>query len=98
MNVETGEFFPFERVRKLKSGYAMAEALGYEWACNCRGRPQKRFDEQFRLKDRNGRALANVRYRIDTGEGKFITGTTDAVGRTLHVRSYVASGLKIYTS
>ncbi|EEA01035.1 hypothetical protein BH160DRAFT_3648 [Burkholderia sp. H160] len=40
LNVETGEFFPFDRVRKMKSGYAMAEALGYAWACNCRGRTE----------------------------------------------------------
>jgi hypothetical protein len=38
LNVETGELFPFERVRRLSSGYALAEALGYAWACNCRGR------------------------------------------------------------
>nr|WP_233837533.1 hypothetical protein [Paraburkholderia sp. ZP32-5] len=38
LHVETGEFFPFEKVRRLSSGYAMAEALGYAWACNCRGR------------------------------------------------------------
>ncbi|NML34429.1 hypothetical protein [Paraburkholderia antibiotica] len=96
LNVETGEFFPFDRVRSLPTGYAMAEALGYAWACSCRGRAQKRFDEQFRLKDHSGRALANVRYRIDTGDGKFITGTTDAAGRTLRVRSHAAAGLKIY--
>ncbi|WP_254905769.1 hypothetical protein [Paraburkholderia youngii] len=40
LNAETGEFFPFDRVRKMKSGYAMAEALGYAWACECRGRSQ----------------------------------------------------------
>jgi uncharacterized protein (DUF2345 family) len=76
----------------------MAEALGYAWACSCRGRLQPRFDEQFTLRDRNGRALANIRYRIETGEGKFINGTTDGAGRTLRVRTRVASGLKIYAS
>ncbi|NML30788.1 hypothetical protein [Paraburkholderia antibiotica] len=98
LNVETGEFFTFDRVRSLPTGYAMAEALGYDWACNCRGRPQKRFDEQFTLRDDNGRLFANVRYRIDTGGGKFINGTTDATGRTLRVRSRVALGLRIYAS
>ena len=93
LNVETGEFFPFDRLRKMKSGYAMAEALGYAWACNCRGRAQKRFDEQFVLQDREGRALANVRYQIDTGEGKIISGTTDAAGKTQRVRSRAASRL-----
>lgn len=38
LNAETGEFFPFERMQRLSSGYAMAEALGYAWACTCRGR------------------------------------------------------------
>ncbi|EDZ98118.1 hypothetical protein BH160DRAFT_6582 [Burkholderia sp. H160] len=38
LNVETGEFFPFERVRSLSTGYAMVKALGYAWARNCRGR------------------------------------------------------------
>ncbi|MEX3636099.1 hypothetical protein [Paraburkholderia sp. BR14320] len=40
LNAETGEFFPFDRVRTLKSGYDMAKALGYAWACECRGRPR----------------------------------------------------------
>ncbi|MEM5293522.1 hypothetical protein VSR82_04145 [Burkholderia sp. JPY481] len=38
LNVETGEFFPFDRVRKMKSGYDMVKALGYAQACTCRGR------------------------------------------------------------
>lgn len=98
LNVETGEFFPFDRVRSLSSGYDMAEALGYAWACTCRERPQKRFDEQFTLRDHHGRALANVRYRIDTGDGKFVNGTTDATGRTLRVPGRIASNLKLYIS
>ncbi|NUY01000.1 hypothetical protein [Paraburkholderia youngii] len=72
LNMETGEFFPFERVRKLKSGYAMAEALGVAWACNCRERSKKRFDEQFTLWDPNGRALSDTLYtvRFPSGELK----------------------------
>ncbi|NIF78358.1 hypothetical protein F3J20_13335 [Paraburkholderia sp. Cy-641] len=37
-NVETGEFFPFDRLRSLPTGYEMAEALGIAWTCDCRGR------------------------------------------------------------
>jgi len=37
-NVETGEFFPFDRMRSLPNGYEMAKALGIAWTCNCRGR------------------------------------------------------------
>ncbi|WP_240162788.1 hypothetical protein [Paraburkholderia sp. Cy-641] len=36
-NVETGEFFPFDRLRSLPTGYEMAEALGIAWTCDCRG-------------------------------------------------------------
>jgi hypothetical protein len=51
LNVETGEFFPLNRVRSLPSGDEMTEALGYAWACDCRGRLQKRFDEQYTLRE-----------------------------------------------
>ncbi|WP_240162878.1 MULTISPECIES: hypothetical protein [unclassified Paraburkholderia] len=37
-NVETGEFFPFDRMRSLPTGFAMLEAQGLAWTCNCRGR------------------------------------------------------------
>ncbi|WP_230413252.1 hypothetical protein [Paraburkholderia antibiotica] len=37
-NVETDEFYRVERLRSLPTGYAMAEALGYAWACKCRRR------------------------------------------------------------
>jgi len=37
-NVETGEFFPFDRLRSLPNGYEMAKAQGLAWTCNCRGR------------------------------------------------------------
>jgi len=37
-NVETGEFFPFDRLRSLPNGYEMAKSRGIAWACNCRGR------------------------------------------------------------
>ncbi|WP_326489855.1 hypothetical protein [Paraburkholderia sp. HP33-1] len=41
LNVETGEFFPLDRLRSYSTGYKMAEALGYAWACDCRGRTQQ---------------------------------------------------------
>ncbi|MCC8403197.1 hypothetical protein LJ655_15090 [Paraburkholderia sp. MMS20-SJTN17] len=40
LNVETGAWFPFDRLRSYPTGYQMAEALGYASACNCRGRSQ----------------------------------------------------------
>ncbi|MBB5421013.1 hypothetical protein [Paraburkholderia atlantica] len=46
LNAETGEWFPFDSLKSYPTGYEMAEALGYAWACNCRGRspdtPQKK--------------------------------------------------------
>ncbi|WP_230412882.1 hypothetical protein [Paraburkholderia antibiotica] len=38
LNVEASEFSRIDRLRSLPTGYAMAEALGYAWACRCRGR------------------------------------------------------------
>ncbi|NVH76645.1 hypothetical protein FSB08_29955 [Paraburkholderia sp. JPY432] len=85
LNAETGEFFPFDRVRELKSGYAMAEALGYAWACNCRGRAPKRFNEQFELRDSTRKRQAGVRYRIRVGSRVIAKGVTDFQGRTQRV-------------
>jgi hypothetical protein len=57
LNVETGEFFPLDRVRSMSSGHAMTEALGYSWTCDCRNRPPKRFNQQsLRQQGRNERA------------------------------------------
>ncbi|MGF6413245.1 hypothetical protein [Paraburkholderia sp. MM5482-R1] len=44
LNVETGEWFPQDRLRSYSTGYAMAKALGYAWACDCRGRAQQADD------------------------------------------------------
>jgi hypothetical protein len=41
LNVETGEFFPQGRLQSYSNGNDMAEALGYAWACDCRGRAQR---------------------------------------------------------
>ncbi|MBB5496080.1 hypothetical protein [Paraburkholderia sp. MM5384-R2] len=38
LNAETGEWFPFDRLKSYSNGYDMAEALGYAWACDCRER------------------------------------------------------------
>ncbi|MEX3894350.1 hypothetical protein [Paraburkholderia sp. BR10954] len=91
LNAETGEFFPFDRVRELKSGYAMAEALGYAWACNCRGRAPKRFNEQFELRDSTRKRQAGVRYRIRVGSRVIAKGVTDFQGRTQRVSTYNAN-------
>ncbi|ADG17286.1 hypothetical protein BC1002_3241 [Paraburkholderia atlantica] len=95
LNAETGEFFPFDRVRKMKSGYAMAEALGYGWACNCRGRPPKRFNEQFELRESTGKRLAGVRYRIRVGSRVIAKGVTDSQGRTQRVSTDSANQVSI---
>jgi|GEM_PF-6096941 len=44
MNVETGEFLPLNRLRSYATGYEMADALGYAWACNCGERIQRADD------------------------------------------------------
>ncbi|MFT4067204.1 hypothetical protein [Paraburkholderia sp.] len=44
LNVETGAFFPQDKLRSYSTGYEMAEALGYSWACNCRGSAQQADD------------------------------------------------------
>ncbi|NUX52813.1 hypothetical protein [Paraburkholderia youngii] len=96
LNMETGEFFPFERVRKLKSGYAMAEALGVAWACNCRERSKKRFDEQFTLRDPNGRALSDTLYTVRFPSGELKHGVTDHAGRTQRHKTDGAQAVRIY--
>ncbi|MEX3788580.1 hypothetical protein [Paraburkholderia sp. BR14374] len=95
LNAETGEFFPFDRVRELKSGYAMAEALGYAWACNCRGRAPKRFNKQFELRDSTGKRQAGVRYRIRVGSRVIAKGVTDFQGRTQRVSTDNAKQVSI---
>ncbi|MGF6447799.1 hypothetical protein [Paraburkholderia youngii] len=95
LNAETGEFFPFDRVRKMKSGYAMAEALGYAWACNCRGRAPKRFNEQFELRDSTGKRQAGLCYRIRVGSRVIAKGVTDFQGRTQRVSTDNAKQVSI---
>ncbi|NUY35320.1 hypothetical protein F0160_33325 [Paraburkholderia sp. JPY303] len=96
LNVETGEFVPFERVRKLKTGYAMAEALGYAWACNCRERSGNHFDQRFRLRDSDGRALADAFYSVRYPTGELKHGVTDHAGRTARYRTRSGQQLAVY--
>lgn len=95
LNVETGEFFPHDRLRSYSTGYDMADALGFSWACRCRKRPRTRFDERFTLYDREGHSLANVRYRIITDSGQVFTGTTNAMGQTRRVATQRSSRLQL---
>ncbi|MCC8402939.1 hypothetical protein LJ655_13765 [Paraburkholderia sp. MMS20-SJTN17] len=46
LNAETGEWFPFDRLKSYPTGYEMAEALGYAWACECRGRSPDTVQEE----------------------------------------------------
>ncbi|MBB5461008.1 hypothetical protein [Paraburkholderia sp. Cpub6] len=85
LNAETGEWFPFDRLKSYSNGYDMAEALGYAWACDCRERAAKRFNEQFELRDSTGKRQARVRYRIRVGSRVLAKGITDAQGRTQRV-------------
>jgi hypothetical protein len=104
LNVETGEFFAFERVRKLKTGYAMSEALGIAWACNCRGRKAgpaltsevRTHDEQYTLKDGDGRVMCNTYYTVRLPSGSLVHGVTDGSGRTKRYKTNGAQSIYIY--
>lgn len=54
------------------------------------------YDEQYVLKDCEGQPLANVRYRVVTGRGRLISGTTDARGQTARIVTDVRESLKLY--
>ncbi|MGF6485650.1 hypothetical protein [Paraburkholderia sp. JPY419] len=99
LNAETGEFFPFDRLRSLSTGYDMAKALGYAWACDCRGRtPVTRrinYNEQFQLLDTHtGKPLVNVEYAVERASGDIEHGVTDASGYT-HRLSMTSSAEEI---
>ncbi|MBB5404989.1 MULTISPECIES: hypothetical protein [Paraburkholderia] len=96
LNAETGEFFPFDRVRKMKSGYAMAEALGYAWACNCRRGSGNYFDQRFRLRDSDGRAVPDTFYTVRYPTGELKHGVTDHAGRTARYRTRDGQQLAVY--
>ncbi|ADG19488.1 hypothetical protein BC1002_5563 [Paraburkholderia atlantica] len=104
LNAETGEFFPFDRVRKMKSGYAMAEALGYAWACNCRRRKAApaltssdwTHDEQYTLKDGDGRIMRDTYYTVRLPSGSLVHGVTDGLGRTKRYKTNGAQSIYVY--
>lgn len=54
------------------------------------------YDEQFRLLTGDGTPVANTRYKIVSASGAFITGTTDAQGKTSRVTTASAEALQIY--
>ncbi|MEM5297519.1 hypothetical protein VSR82_24690 [Burkholderia sp. JPY481] len=87
LNAETGEFFPFDKVRKMKSGYAMTEALGYAWACNCRGRKAapkfEELEQYFELVDAKTNApVEGMTYRLSSDGQCLVDDATLAGGRT----------------
>jgi hypothetical protein len=102
MNVETGECFPFERLRSLSTGYDMAKELGYAWACDCRARSpviahdrRINYDEQFQLLDTHtGKPLVNAEYAVERASGDIEHGMTDASGYT-HRLSMTSSAEEI---
>ncbi|MGF6369212.1 hypothetical protein OKW40_001962 [Paraburkholderia sp. RAU6.4a] len=95
LNAETGEWFPFDRLKSYSNGYDMAEALGYAWACDCRERTPKRFNEQFELRDSTGKRQTGVRYRIRVGSRVIAKGVTDSQGRTQRVSTDNAKQVSI---
>ncbi|APA84802.1 hypothetical protein BJG93_04965 [Paraburkholderia sprentiae WSM5005] len=95
LNAETGEWFPFDRLKSYSNGYEMAEALGYAWACDCRERAPDRFNERFELRDFTGNRQAGVCYRIRAGSRVLAKGVTDAQGRTQRVSTDNAKQVSI---
>ncbi len=79
MNVETGEFFPLDRLRSYSTGYEMADALGYAWACNCGDRAQRADDGMASLL--SGGNVQAFKYGGDgppyVGEADELAGTTN---------------------
>ncbi|MBC8748668.1 MULTISPECIES: hypothetical protein [Paraburkholderia] len=104
LNAETGEWFPFDRLKSYSNGYAMAEALGYAWACDCRGRKatpaltskHRTHDEQYTLKDGDGRVMCNTYYTVRLPSGSLVHGVTDGSGRTQRYKTNGAQSIHIY--
>ncbi|CAM2173745.1 PAAR domain-containing protein [Paraburkholderia sacchari] len=59
----------------------------------------RRYDEGYTLTDRNGRALANVRYRVRSNSATVANGVTDSSGHTQRVSATTAQWLtlEVYT-
>jgi uncharacterized Zn-binding protein involved in type VI secretion len=53
------------------------------------------YDEQFTLLDSSNRPLANVRYRVRTGESVVANGVTDSAGKTLRIATNASQNLRL---
>ncbi|MGF6855218.1 hypothetical protein [Paraburkholderia sp. CI3] len=96
LNVETGEWFPFDRLKSYSNGYEMAEALGYAWACDCRGRSRNRFDQRFTLTDTGGKVLPDTYYTARLPSGALVHGITDLQGRTKRYQTEGARSIRLF--
>ncbi|APA87675.1 hypothetical protein BJG93_19590 [Paraburkholderia sprentiae WSM5005] len=96
LKAETGEWFAFDTLKPYRTGYDMAEALGYAWACDCRGRSRNRFDQQFTLRDSDGHAVPDTFYTVRFPSGELKHGVTDHAGRTARYRTSVRQQLAVY--
>ncbi|MGF6367794.1 hypothetical protein OKW40_000544 [Paraburkholderia sp. RAU6.4a] len=96
LNAETGEWFPFDRLKSYSNGYEMAEALGYAWACDCRRRSRNRFDQRFTLTDAGGNALPDTYYTARLPSGELVHGITDLQGRTKRYRTEGARSIHLF--
>jgi uncharacterized Zn-binding protein involved in type VI secretion len=53
-------------------------------------------DEQFKITDKSGKALAGVKYKVRSESGKEVSGLTDAGGRTQRVVTEKPESLELY--
>ncbi|MEX3857205.1 hypothetical protein AB3X94_24720 [Paraburkholderia sp. BR10923] len=95
-NKKTGEWISINAIRALPTGYDMTRALGQDDECRCRNRSAGPFDEQFTLKDHNGRALPDTLYTVRLPSGELTHGVTDHAGRTARYRTRGAQSIDIY--
>ncbi|MCC8404933.1 hypothetical protein LJ655_24175 [Paraburkholderia sp. MMS20-SJTN17] len=93
LNVETGEFFPFDQLRSYSTGREMVEALGTAWACQC---SRGWFHQQFVLRDSQGKVLSDTHYTVRFSDNRLARGTTDTEGRTRRFRTNDARQIVIY--
>ncbi|MBC8748732.1 hypothetical protein OKW43_001757 [Paraburkholderia sp. WC7.3g] len=96
LNAETGEWFPFDRLKSYPTGYRMAEALGTAWACDCRERPRNCFDQRFTLTDTGGNALPDTYYTARLPSGALVHGITDLQGRTKRYQTEGARSIHLF--
>ncbi|MBC8740028.1 hypothetical protein F6X40_25335 [Paraburkholderia sp. UCT31] len=103
LNAETGEWFPFDRLKSYSNGYDMAEALGYAWACDCRGKAapaltskDRIHDEQYTLKDSDGHVMPDTYYTVRLPSGSLVHGVTDGLERTKRYETNGAQSIHIY--